>query len=457
MKKSRGILTVLLVIAMIIVIMAGCATNNAGKSTSTQQDTSSAVNAASSEQTVSSSEQMGEDTSMSGEVTVWTWFGDQITQSIVPEFNKMYPNIKVNSINVPGNEFKTKFMSAVAAGSGAPDVSAVQDNEIKQYIENGGLFDLTEKIQSHINDFPKYKMDLLTAADGKIYGVPMDAGPCALFYRQDLFEKAGVSVPKTWEEWFNDAVKFREAGLYLHRTTAPNGDVELLRMLLQQMGSGFFDKDGKVTINTPEMKKALQFEVDVAKSGKFMEVANWSPAYDVAMQGNELASHVGAAWYMNVFMSQWPNASDQWRIAPMPYFDGYPSASANQGGSNFVIPDQGKNKDVAWAFVSFYTLTTDGRIAETEGLGEFPCYYPSFENERINGGTKKFFGDQQVYKFFFDELQKVPANFYQPPAFNEMVDMIVANIAPAISGEATVDKVLADTQKQAEQAMEKYK
>ncbi len=34
----------------------------------------------------------------------------------------------------------------------------------------------------------------------------------ALYYRKDLFDKAGLSVPKTWDEYAEDAVKIKALG-----------------------------------------------------------------------------------------------------------------------------------------------------------------------------------------------------------------------------------------------------
>ena len=35
----------------------------------------------------------------------------------------------------------------------------------------------------------------------KTYGLPYDAAPMVMYYRKDMLDKAGVEVPKTWEEF----------------------------------------------------------------------------------------------------------------------------------------------------------------------------------------------------------------------------------------------------------------
>jgi ABC-type glycerol-3-phosphate transport system substrate-binding protein len=392
---------------------------------------------------------------LSGDIVVWSWVGQQLADTVVPAFNKLYPNIKVDSQNVSNDELKAKLLATTAAGSGAPDVSLVQGDDIVQFITNGGLTDLSPWMEQLKGDFPVFKIANDTGEDGKIYAVPVDVGPCAMFYRTDLFEQAGVQPPQTWEEFLAAAPKFTEKGLYLHRAN-PNGEMELLRMMVQQQGGSCFDADGNATLDTPEFRKALEFQIKMLESNSFLDVSNWTPAYDEEMQGNRLASHVGAAWYMNTFTNQWPEASTNWAIAPMPYFDGAPPASANNGGAEMVIPEQSKNKDAAWAFINFHCATVEGRLAASEGMGEFGSYLPAYDSADMQNATVKFFGDQKVYVFFSEQLNLIPANFRIPAPYNEVQTLINGVLAPIMSGEVTIDAGIADLQAQAETVVSKY-
>ncbi|KLD28168.1 sugar ABC transporter substrate-binding protein, partial [Xanthomonas perforans] len=50
--------------------------------------------------------------------------------------------------------------------------------------------------------------------DNAVYGIPQDIGPMALFYRKDLFEKNGIAIPTTWDEYTEAAKKVRALGGY---------------------------------------------------------------------------------------------------------------------------------------------------------------------------------------------------------------------------------------------------
>jgi multiple sugar transport system substrate-binding protein len=53
---------------------------------------------------------------------------------------------------------------------------------------------------------------------GDIFGLPMDSGPMALFYNKDVFDKYGVKVPTTWQEYLEAARKIHKAD---PRSTSP--------------------------------------------------------------------------------------------------------------------------------------------------------------------------------------------------------------------------------------------
>ena len=47
--------------------------------------------------------------------------------------------------------------------------------------------------------------------DGETYAVPYYAGSKYIFYRKDLFKKAGIEVPTTMDEFIDAAIKLKEA------------------------------------------------------------------------------------------------------------------------------------------------------------------------------------------------------------------------------------------------------
>ena len=96
----------------------------------------------------------------------------------------------------------TRLTTAFASGDG-PDIFLISPGDFLRYYNGGVLTDLTPYMsQDAIDDF--YPDALATrTVDGKIYGLPMEQEPLAVFYDVPAFEDAGLAegdLPTTWEE-----------------------------------------------------------------------------------------------------------------------------------------------------------------------------------------------------------------------------------------------------------------
>ncbi len=61
--------------------------------------------------------------------------------------------------------------------------------------------------------------------DDKVYGLPMDSGPMALFYNKKVFDKYKIAVPTTWDEYVEAARKLHKADpkVYIANDTGDAG------------------------------------------------------------------------------------------------------------------------------------------------------------------------------------------------------------------------------------------
>ncbi|WP_457818959.1 extracellular solute-binding protein, partial [Staphylococcus aureus] len=81
----------------------------------------------------------------------------------------------------------TKLQNAIKAGSGAPDVVQIEYYAFPQFALSDSLLDLAPygfgDLESAYSAGPWSSVDF----DGKIYGLPQDSGPMALFYNKSVF------------------------------------------------------------------------------------------------------------------------------------------------------------------------------------------------------------------------------------------------------------------------------
>src|SRR5690242_19882810 len=129
-------------------------------------------------------------TKLSGTVTFWGWTNDA-PKAVLADFNKAYPNIKVEVQDVGSEDMSTKLLTALRAGRGAPDVSEWQDDDAPS-VWNLPLANLTACMKPHLKDFPDFKVKNITRPDGSIQAVPWEAGPMQLAYRRDIFQQYNI-------------------------------------------------------------------------------------------------------------------------------------------------------------------------------------------------------------------------------------------------------------------------
>jgi multiple sugar transport system substrate-binding protein len=75
---------------------------------------------------------------------------------------------------------------------------------------NTAIDDVWEKVKGN---FTAGFANSVVGNDGKVYGVPVDYYPWAVFYRKSLFAEKGYTVPATWDELKTLATKMKSDGL----------------------------------------------------------------------------------------------------------------------------------------------------------------------------------------------------------------------------------------------------
>ncbi|MET7688428.1 extracellular solute-binding protein [Streptomyces sp. NPDC005483] len=140
-----------------------------------------------------------------GPVTITWWDTSNATneaptyKALIKEFEAANKDVKVKYVNVPFDQAQNKFDTAAGA-SGAPDVLRSDVGWTPAFAKKGYFLPLdgTEALA----DEAKFKPNLIEQAqyDGKTYGVPFVTDTLALVYNKQLFAKAGVEAPKTWDD-----------------------------------------------------------------------------------------------------------------------------------------------------------------------------------------------------------------------------------------------------------------
>ncbi|MFE9437904.1 extracellular solute-binding protein [Streptomyces sp. NPDC006602] len=143
--------------------------------------------------------------SADGPVTITWWDTSNATneaptyQALIKDFEAANKDVKVKYVNVPFDQAQNKFDTA-AGSKGAPDILRSEVGWTPAFAKKGFFLPLdgTEALA----DESSFQPNLIEQAkyDGKTYGVPLVTDTLALVYNKELFEKAGVQAPKTWDD-----------------------------------------------------------------------------------------------------------------------------------------------------------------------------------------------------------------------------------------------------------------
>ncbi len=220
-----------------------------------------------------------QETTAAGPVSIvyWQYFYEskvQVIDQLIQKFQAENPNIKVEQVTFPYENYNQKVASSLPAGTG-PDVINLFYGWLPLYVKSGYLEPLSP---SDFNPdtfksgfFPFVEQSVMF--DGKYYSVPTAVRTLALLWNKKLFREGGVDPdkpPRTLDETTALAKKLSkydgqgnlvQAGMAMQPTG--QGHSWIREVLIRQFGGTPYSPDGrKVTYNTAEGAAGLQWYTD---------------------------------------------------------------------------------------------------------------------------------------------------------------------------------------------------
>ena len=120
-------------------------------------------------------------------------------EEVVAVWNAKNPTIQVKVQTGPNGNGGTyqNFFNQLKAGN-APDLGHIEYDAMPSFRVQDGLVDLggCDIVAKAKDQFVDWTWNQVTFGEqGKVFGIPQDSGPMAMFYRADLFAKAGIEPP----------------------------------------------------------------------------------------------------------------------------------------------------------------------------------------------------------------------------------------------------------------------
>lgn len=375
-----------------------------------------------------------------GKVKVWAW--EPTLKKVVADFEKEHPAVDVELVNAGTNKDQyTALQNAISAKKGVPDVAQVEYYALGQYALTKDITDLTpfgaEKLAKSYSPGP---WNAVKSGDG-VYALPMDSGPMALFYNKKVFDKHKIKVPTTWDEYLQAARKLHKADPKAY-IASDTGDAGLTTSLLWQAGSRPYKVDGtKVGIDFSDKGARAYTEIwqKLIDEKLVAKINPWTDEWYKSFGDGTVATLPTGAWMPANFASGVKEAAGDWRAAPLPQWTAGDKASAENGGSSLALPELGKNKELAYAFVEY---ANSGKGVQTRiKEGAFPATTKDLGSKAFQNTEFPYFGGQKANKVFAesaanvaDDWSYLPYQVYANSIFNDTAGKAYVSGTPLSKG-----------------------
>jgi multiple sugar transport system substrate-binding protein len=319
-------------------------------------------------------------------MTMWARnTSNNLAQGIVDAYNSSHKN-QINLTIVPNEVYPQKVATAAVAG-GLPDLLASDVVYSPNYVEQGLLQDITDRLEA----LPFY--DSLSPAhgeaaslDGNIYGAPFIADSSIILYNKTLFAAAGLDPekgPTDYDEIYAYAKAVQELDLpdtygFYFGGNCPGCNAYTMFGNLAAAGEKPFVDDGATAnFDTDAMEETLALYKKlwddglVAPSAETEDGPNWNTLFN---EGKIGILPRGTGNFANL-----KDAAFEWGVAALPAPDGS-ETSGFVGGDVLGISNASKNVEQAWNFIE-WTLSEENQVDVVAKAGSLPSRVDLADNE----------------------------------------------------------------------------
>ena len=271
---------------------------------------------------------------------------DEVLWDAVQSFEAENPDIKINWMPDPVDQWDVKIKAMYAAGE-LPHVFATQPADFQSFKDA----QLVRKLDDVLADDPDWGVipgsykTIYNPDDGGVYGIAFSGYFELIYYNQKLFDEHGLEYPKTWDELLNVVDTFVEAGIVPFATGGKDGWIVSIQshyLMDREMGFDYFYDSlmsGKRenTWDNPGYIRAFDRLAELAKRGAFGEnvLANGYADGASLFYTGQAAMFLMGSWEIN-------SASNS-EIADHIRIGNYVSIPGGQGDQTAVTRGYGKS------------------------------------------------------------------------------------------------------------------
>lgn len=396
---------------------------------------------------------------LKGRVSIWGgYYLNNLTKYVMETvFLKDHPEIKIEYSSYPYLDYPIKMKMALSAHSPDPDIMTLHNQWITDFYVHGHLMDLTSKLVTEKQNYLPWIWKAVIDSNGKIWGVPFEAVFSVFYYRRDIYDEYGLSLPKTRKDFIENGQKIKEHGQYASFYNVTGGDREISQEIAGISGLDFFNSKGKVVLDTPEGKGIYSAELikELIDTGFFWPFDWYAAETKMALEEGKIVSFIGPNCWAKSFRdntSEKAQGFGEWRISVPPQLVDDPVTDLyGEMGIYLVVSEWSDNKDLAWEVVKWFKGTIEGDKSTALKDAVMGAYIPALEELAAEDTAfHPLFGDQPIVKDYAKMLLTYSMRMLTPNVFlweaqltwtEELAEMVAGNKTPEQAMKDAADRI----------------
>ncbi len=368
---------------------------------------------------------------------------DPYTNTMVSSCSRDGVTVKHDPIDFAGQDQKTA--TTLSGEKGSYDILEVYGAEMPYYASQKSFQPLDDvfakyKDKYQLGDIDPLFLKALTF-DGNLYGLPTQANISTFVYRKDIFDKLGLTAPKTYADMMAAAQKIQSSGTMQYPIALPASDGSTLyeqTMTSQGVSTVYVDTATmQPTFNTPEAKKGLTALHALSPYMDPQVTSFDQPKVQQQLYNGKAAMAIMFSGRMaDLLKAENSTYSANFAFAAPPAID-----AGGKSGSSVSVD--------GWAVPANTTVSPDllfqlmaASVSPDASANSVPAAYPARRNIASDANTP-----------YAAAVKDALANGATPPApypwFGPIENDTFATLVSAIKGDLTVDDALAQCQAQA--------
>lgn len=208
-------------------------------------------------------------------LVIESWRNDDLAiwnEKIIPAFNKVHPDIKVVFQPSAPTEYNAALNAKLEAGTAGDLITCRPFDASLQLYEKGYLAPVQDL--PGMENFGPVARSGWSTDDGKVtFCVPMASVIHGFIYNKDAFDKLGIAVPTTEDEFFAAMDKIKADGTYIPMAMGTKDQWEAATMGYQNIGPNYWGGEaGRLALI-----KGTQKLTDAPWVEPYKTLAKWKP------------------------------------------------------------------------------------------------------------------------------------------------------------------------------------